>query len=262
MATHTKHQHGSFSWTDLATSDADGAKAFYGELFGWTFDDMPAGPGMTYSMCKLGGETACALYQKGAEMKDIPDHWAAYITVDDVEAATKRAAAAGKVLKEPFDVMDAGRMSVIQDPTGAVLQLWQATKHIGATVTKVPGSICWVELYTTDPAAAAPFYRQVLGWETSEFDMGPMGTYTLFSREGEGKAGQVGGMMKMPPDMQGVPSNWLVYFEAADVDASAKRVEQLGGKIVMPATDIPDIGRFAIAQDRTGGTFTLYTNKH
>jgi predicted enzyme related to lactoylglutathione lyase len=262
MTTHTAHKHGTFSWTDLATTDAAGAKKFYGELFGWTFDDMPAGPGMTYSMCKLGKETACALYEKGAEMKDVPSHWAAYVTVDDIEATTRKAATLGKVVKEPFDVMDVGRMSVVQDPSGAVLCLWQAVKHIGATVTKEPGATCWVELYTTNVDAAGKFYVQTIGWETSNFDMGPMGTYTLFSRAGEGKDGQIGGMMAMPPDMKGVPSNWLVYFQSEDVDASVKKVEALGGKVVMPPMDIPNIGRFAIAQDPQGATFSIYKNAH
>ncbi len=262
MTTHTEHKHGTFSWTDLATSNAAGAKTFYGALFGWTFDDMPAGPGMTYSMCKLGSETACALYGKGPEMKDIPDHWAAYVTVDDLEAATQRAATVGKVIAEPFDVMDVGRMSVVQDPSGAVLQLWKPIKHIGATVTKVPGAICWVELYTTNPDAAGKFYTQTIGWDTESHDMGPMGTYTLFSRKGEGRTGQIGGMMAMPPTMKGVPSHWLVYFDATDVDASAKKVVSLGGKIIMPPMDIPNIGRFAIAQDTTGATFSLYKNAH
>jgi predicted enzyme related to lactoylglutathione lyase len=92
--------------------------------------------------------------------------------------------------------------------------------------------------------------------------MGPMGTYTMFSRKGEGKAGQIGGMIAMPAEMKGVPSHWLVYFDTKDVDASVKKAETLGGKVVVPATDIPNIGRFAIVQDTTGAAFALYTNAH
>lgn len=262
MTTHTTHEHGSFSWTDLATNDVAAAKKFYGELFGWTFDDMPSGPGMTYSMCKLGDKVACALYAKGADMRDVPNHWAAYVTVDDVEAATKKAATVGKVVKEPFDVMDAGRMSVVVDPSGAHICLWQAKKNPGATVTRENGAICWMELYSTNVDAAGKFYLTTIGWETQSFDMGPMGTYTMFCRAGEGKDGQVGGMLAMPPNMKGVPSNWLVYFQVEDVDASQKKVESLGGKVVMPAMDIPNIGRFAVVQDGQGATFSIYKNAH
>ncbi|MSP26221.1 MAG: VOC family protein, partial [Myxococcales bacterium] len=125
-----------------------------------------------------------------------------------------------------------------------------------------PGALCWNELFTTDVGAAGAFYTGTLGWETASFDMGPMGMYTLFSRAGEGKEGQVGGMMAMPPEMQGAPSNWLTYFAVVDVDASAATVSALGGTVVSPPADIPNIGRFAIVQDPQGATFALYKNMH
>lgn len=263
MTTKTEHKPGSFSWAELATTDADAAKKFYGGLFGWTFDDSPAGPDMIYTMCKLGGKSAAALYKMGAEMqKGVPPHWASYISVSDVDATTKKAKDnGGKVLKDPFDVMEFGRMSVIQDPTGAALCLWQAKKHIGAEVVREPGSITWLELYTTNPDVAGSFYAKTIGWATASHDMGPAGTYTMFNMPGSEKEG-VGGMMKMPPDMANVPSNWLPYFEVADCDASAKKASELGGKLLMPPTDIPDIGKFAIVQDPQGATFAIYKNLH
>lgn len=256
-----KYGHGDFSWVELGTTDAAAAKKFYGGLFGWEFDDQPAGPDMIYSMAKVGGETVGAVYQMGKEMQGIPTHWLSYVTVDDADAIVKKATAnGGKVMKEPFDVMTFGRMAVLTDPSGASLAVWQPKQHIGATVKQDPGSLCWNELYTTNVDAAGKFYANTFGWTTKAIDMGKMGSYTLFGRDG--KDNNVGGMMNMPPDMKGVPSNWLAYFAATDVDASTKKAESLGGKTIMPPMDIPNIGRFSIVQDPHGGTFALYKNAH
>src|ERR1700742_3840164 len=106
MAIFKKHAHGTFSWAELATTDAAAAKKFYGSLFGWAIEDMPAGPDMIYSMCKVGAEYSSAVYQLGANMKGVPPHWASYITVEDVDATSKKVTAAGgSLVKEPFDVM-------------------------------------------------------------------------------------------------------------------------------------------------------------
>lgn len=256
-----KYGHGDFSWVDLGTTDAGAAKKFYGDLFGWEFVDEPAGPDMTYSMAKLGGETVCALYKMGKEMQGIPPHWLSYVTVDDADAIVKKATAnGGKVMKEPFDVMTYGRMAVLADPSGGMVAVWQSKAHNGASVKQDPGTLCWNELYTTNVDAAGKFYVNTFGWSTTPHDMGPMGTYTLFGRDG--KKDNVGGMMNMPPNMKGAPSNWLAYFATSDVDASTKKAEALGGKTLMPAMDIPNIGRFSIVQDPQGAVFALYKNAH
>jgi hypothetical protein len=261
MPTHTKHEHGTFSWVELGTTDASAAKRFYGSLFGWTFDDMPAGPGMTYTMCRVNGKAACALYQMGQDMKGVPPNWLSYITVNDVDAVAKKVAAnGGKVVKEPFDVMDVGRMAVATDPTGAHFALWQAKKSIGAEITQEPGTLCWTELYTGNVDQAGKFYISTIGWTTKQVDMGPIGTYTLFNRPGEEK--NAGGMMAFPPSMKGVPPHWLAYFAVNDVDASTKKAAELGGKTLMAPMDIPNIGRFSIVQDPQGAVFALYKNAH
>jgi hypothetical protein len=262
MTTFSEHKHGTFSWMELATTDAAAAKKFYGELFGWKFDDMPMGPDEVYTMANLGeGKTVGALYKMNAQMAGIPPHWSSYVTVDDVDARTKKVTAAGgKVVKEPFDVMDVGRMSIIQDPSGATLCLWQAKKHIGATVKDEPGSLCWNEVYTNNVDRAGKFYSDVLGWKLEPHDMGPMGVYTLF--KADGVANSVGGMMGITKDMQGMPPNWCAYIATNDVDASVKKVNALGGKVMVPPTDIPNIGRFAIVADPQGAAFALYKNMH
>lgn len=262
MTTFTEHKHGTFSWIELATTDAAAAKKFYGELFGWKFDDMPMGPDAVYTMANLGeGKIVGALYKMGAEMAGAPPHWSSYVTVDNVDERTKKVTASGgKVVKEPFDVMDVGRMSVVQDPTGATLCLWQAKKHIGATIKDVPGSLCWNEVYSSNVDASGKFYRDVLGWKLEPHDMGPMGVYTLFKQDMD--KGGVGGMMSITPDMKGMPSHWCAYLASDDVDASTKKVTDLGGKVMVPPTDIPNIGRFSIVADPQGAAFALYKNMH
>jgi len=256
MTIHTSHAHGTFSWLELETTDAAAAKRFYGELFGWSFEDRPAGPNMVYTVCKLGPRNAAALYATGTTAP----HWGSYITVNDVDA-TGRAVAqqGGTVIKEPFDVMDVGRMAVIRDPSGAQVSLWTARKSIGAEVIDEPGAQTWNELLSTDTERAKQFYTGIFGWSTAAVDMGPAGIYTIFKRSGASR--DVAGMMAMPPDMQGVPSHWLGYFAAANCDQSAARAGQLRGRVLVAPTDIPNVGRFAVLQDPQGARFAIYTRR-
>jgi predicted enzyme related to lactoylglutathione lyase len=262
-----KYAPGTFSWVDLGTTDANAAKKFYGGLFGWTFDDQPSGPGMTYSMCKLGDEHVCALYTMDKAMAGMPPFWLSYVTVEDADATAKKVAQnGGKVMKEPFDVMTFGRMAVITDPSGGSLAVWQAKQHSGASVKQKPGTLCWNELYTTNVDAAGKFYVNTFGWKTESVDMGPMGTYTLFQHAGAKKdssnSENAGGMMPMPPSMKGVPSSWVAYFAVTDCDASTKKATELGGKVLAPPMDIPNIGRFSMVQDPQGAAFALFKSAH
>lgn len=120
------------------------------------------------------------------------------------------------------------------------------------------GTFCWNELMTTDVGAAKAFYTGLLGWSTEEMDMGEMGTYTIF-RKGEQ---QVAGMMAMVGDSwEGVPPHWMSYIAVDDVDASTAKVEQLGGKVCVPPTDIPNVGRFSVITDPAGATISLFKGK-
>jgi predicted enzyme related to lactoylglutathione lyase len=244
---------------ELGTTDVDAAKRFYGGLFGWTFQDMPVGPDMTYTMVSLGQQVIGGLSKMGAEMAGAPPHWSAYVTVENIENAVKKVTAnGGKVIKDAFDVMDAGRMAVVQDPTGAAFCMWQAKQHIGAGVKQEVGAMCFNELFTTNVDAAGKFYANTFGWKPEAMDMGAHGTYTLFKMAPD--AGNIGGMMAMPPSMKGVPSNWITYIQVADCDASTKKVTELGGKVIVPPQDIPNIGRFSMVQDPAGATFALFKN--
>jgi predicted enzyme related to lactoylglutathione lyase len=252
MPARESYAQGTPNWVDLQTTDQAAAKAFYGGVFGWTYDDQPMDAGAVYSIAKIGDGQVAAIAPQSPELKaaGAPALWNTYLAVDSVDDATaKVAAAGGTVAMEPFDVMDAGRMSFVLDPSGAPVALWQAGQHIGATLVNEPGTVTWNELITDNPAAVS-FYEQVLGLTTTTVDMGE-GKYTMFQVGGK----EVGG--SMPPPMAGVPNHWQVYFAVADADATAAKIKQLGGSIVAEPFDTP-IGRMAVAADPQGAVFSLF----
>lgn len=261
MTIHTKHDPGMFSWADLGTTDVAAAKKFYAALFGWTFTDTPMGDGAVYSMAKRGEHDAAAITTQNEMQKSFgaPPHWTCYFTVTDADATAAKAQRAGaKIIAPPFDVMDAGRMALIDDPTGAGVAAWQPKKHIGAGVTSEPGAITWAELLTRDLEAALKTWSATFGWETDSMPMPNGVTYTVF------KAGNVPscGMMPMPSQVPAnVPSHWLPYFQVADCDATLKKTTDLGGKIIVPAMEAPTVGRFATLMDPQGAVFAVLQPK-
>lgn len=251
MPERTSYAQGTPSWVDLPTTDQNAAKAFYAGVFGWSYDDQPVGEGAVYSLAKLRGLDVAAISPQPAEMAaaGAPPMWGTYITVESAdEAGAKIGAAGGKVLMEPFDVVDAGRMVFAMDPGGAMVAFWQPNQHIGAGLVNEPGTLTWNELITTDPSSAR-FYEQVAGMTTTTEAMGD-GEYTLFHAGGQ----MVGGMIA--PQMPGMPNHWHVYFAVADADASAAKITELGGAILVPPFDMP-VGRIAVAQDPQGATFSI-----
>ena len=251
MPIFTSYAQGTPNWVDLQTSDQDAAKAFYSGLFGWTYDDQPMPQGPVYSMAMVGGHPVAAIASQSPELAaaGAPPMWNTYLAVDSAdEAAGKVEAAGGKVGMAPFDVVDAGRMAFVLDPSGAAVALWQASQHIGATLVNEPGAVTWNELITTDPGAVK-FYADVLGMTTSTMDMGG-GPYTVFEAGGR----MVGGTTA--PQMPGVPNHWHVYFEVADADAAAAKAAELGGTVIVPPFDIP-VGRIAVIGDPQGAVFSI-----
>ena len=251
MPERTSYAQGTPNWVDLQTSNQESAKAFYSGLFGWTFDDQPMPEGQVYSMAMLGGHQVAAIAPQPPEMASagVPPMWNTYLAVDSVDdAVAKVEPAGGKVAMAPFDVMDAGRMAFVMDPSGAPVALWQAGQHIGAGLVNEPGTMVWNELITTDEGAAA-FYQTVVGLTTSTMDMG-IGPYTLFEAAGQ----MVGGTTA--PQMPGVPNHWHVYFAVDDADATAAKAGELGGSVVVPPFDTP-VGRIAVLADPQGAVFSI-----
>jgi len=253
MAEVKAHQPGRFCWTELGTRDAASAKKFYGELFGWTPIDVPIGPDAVYTMLQKNGKDVAALYQlaKAQLSHGVPAHWLSYVAVDKVDEAAKKAKELGATMRsEPFDVMQAGRMAVLLDPTGAALALWQAGKHIGSALAGESGSTCWTELWTANTGAAGTFYAALFDWQRDTTDMGGS-PYTVF-RSGEAR---VGGMTSLPSKGAEQLPHWLNYLAVDNCDDTARRAKELGGQMAIVPTDIPTVGRFAVLSDREGATF-------
>jgi uncharacterized protein len=255
MSEVTSYPPGTFCWVELASTDAPAAKRFYTQLFGWSFTDNPAGPGMVYTMLTLDGKDIAALYQQREEERDqgVPPHWGSYVSVASADKTAKKATSlGGTVIAEPFDVMEVGRMAVIKDPTGAVFSLWQPKAHYGAKLVNEPGAFTWNELLTTDVERAKAFYTGLFGWGAETKQMGPI-SYTILSNGGRPN----GGLMKIAEEWGPVPANWLVYFAVEDCDRAVEKAKGLKAKVTAPPMDIPEVGRFAVLQDPQGATFAV-----
>ena len=243
----SKYPHGTFSWADNTSTDPDAAKAFYLDLFGWGKNEIPISEDMTYTMFQHLGENVAALSGMMPQMQEmgIPSHWTNYVTVDDVDAlADVVTANGGSIVYGPMDVFDSGRMLQIQDPTGAQIAVWQPRNHIGAGIVNTVGAMCWNDLVTNDAAAAKAFYAALLGWEFYGDEH-----YIHISNRGRNNGGMI--------EMKEMPPCWMPYFHVANVDDAMKRVEELGGAVVVGKHEAPDTGWWSIVKDPAGAHFYL-----
>lgn len=249
MQTVKKYPNNTFSWIDLYSHDQAGAKAFYTNLFGWDVDDRPIGEGQTYTMFKLKGEDVCAVSQMGADemAAGMPSYWSSYINVEDIEETLEKVKSAGGTVEVPtFDVMGEGDMAVIKDPAGAMVCLWKAKNHIGASAVNMPDTWTWSELLCTDVDKAEAFYKEVFGWTT---DIDAPSGYTSFER-GERF---IAGMMSM----EGLPPHWSVYFGVENCQEAVNKAVALGGSVLRPPFDAGETGVVAVLSDPYGGTFNV-----
>lgn len=248
----TKYEPGTPSWVDLGTPDLPGARTFYSALFGWTINEGPAEVG-GYSTCELDGKPVAGL---GPQMNmGMPPYWTTYISVsnaDETAAAIKEDG--GNVIVEPMDVLDVGRMAVATDPAGAVFSIWQPGTHIGAGIVNDANSFCWSELTTRDPQHSVEFYGAVFGWTANILTNVGVENYIEFHLGGKG----IAGMMPMTGDSwpDDMPNHWMVYFAVDNCDTTVARVEELGGSVMVPPTDVPP-GTFAVVKDPQGAVFSV-----
>jgi uncharacterized protein len=240
-----RYPDGTFCWIDLGTVDPAAAKAFYGGLLGWEFDDLPTGDKGTYTICRLDGKAVAGLYDRAEEAG-----WGSYIKLDDVDRAAGRARELGaQVLVEPFDAPGGGRVATVRDPAGAAVSLSRPGGRFAAEVVNQDGAWTWNELVAPDLAAAVAFYGQLLGWAAA--DIGGAVARTSFSL-GDLLVG--GGHAPIGPEDP--RPRWTISFWVADADRCVERARALGGGVVLPPMDIP-VGRFAIVSDPGGAAFTV-----
>ena len=252
MSNTTSYPHGTFSWADLRTTDGAAAKAFYTTLFDWDPIDYPIPGGGVYTMLQQEGKDVCALSEMAPQeqAQGMPPVWNSYITVDDVDATTAKVSTlGGHVMMPPMDVMENGRMAVIQGPTGGIVSLWQTNQHKGAGIFNIPNTMSWNELATRDTEAAKVFYTSLLGWEAQSNEMG----YTMWTNNGRPN----GGMMQINEQWGNIPPHWAVYFSVADCAAIAGKVNELGGNILQPPFKAGEAGIVSVLQDPQGAVFSV-----
>lgn len=243
------HAFGTPSWVDLQTPDPECARAFYAGLLGWTYDIGGLESGF-YAMAQKDGRAAAGIGEMPPGAAS-PSAWTLYFNVasaDDAVAAVQ--ANGGSVLMPAMTVMDAGRMAICTDPTGAVFGLWQPRKHTGADAWEEPGAATWMEVNTRDSVRARDFYTSVFGltWQPIQ----GMNYYTL--HHGDKAHAGVLQMTEMWPAE--LPPHWMVYFGVPDTDAAAARVRELGGTVHVAPFDTP-YGRIAVVADPLGAVFTV-----
>jgi uncharacterized protein len=264
-------QHGAVSWYELSTSDVDAATQFYTQLFGWTTETTQMADGSKYVSFKVNNQPIGGIMKTPSQAQGVPPYWGLYVTVNDVDATVKQAQeAGGKIVVPPMDIPEAfSRFSIIQDPQGAVIgvikYLPNPQQPAPAATTPINpqqqhGAVSFVELLTTDLDAATKFYTPLFGWTTESSQMTNGETYISLKLQGK----LFGGFMSLPANLaaQGVPPNWGIYVTVKDTDATAKQAQALGGRIVIPPTDVVEInGRFCVIQDPQGAVLSLMTYK-
>ncbi len=249
----TKPVTGSFCWVELASSDPAAGKKFYSQLLGWNTTDMPMPE--PYAIADIGGKHVAGIMQLPAQAKAMgaPPHWLSYVAVDDCKASAAKATSLGGTVVFGPVTMGPGMMAVVQDPAQGTFALWQPLQSMGTFLYGETNALCWNELMSTNVDAAGKFYSGLFGWTFQPVQMSPELTYILIKNGDQ----QIGGMMAQPKEMAGAPSMWGLYFAVADCDATAAKTAELGGKIFVPPSDIPNTGRFATLADPQGAMFSI-----
>ncbi|MFE0045803.1 VOC family protein [Streptomyces albireticuli] len=244
---------GAPNWLDLGSPDTAASAGFYGAVFGW--DLRSAGPDAGgYGFFQRDGRTVAALgplTEEGASPA-----WTVYFRTPDADATAKAVEkGGGRVRVEPFDVMDAGRMSCLTDPGGAEFAVWQPGAVQGLERTTETHSLCWAELHSADPEAAFAFYRSLFGWRSQEMEIPGMTYRVLSTAEGDPQEASFGGLAPAQGDEE--ESRWIPYFTVEDADAIVTAAQEHGGSVLMPAADVPEVGRIAWLTDQFGAPFAV-----
>jgi uncharacterized protein len=255
VTTVDNYTQGTPSYVELTTPDQQAAKGFYGPLLGWEFEDVDMGEAGVYVAVSVRGDSIAGIAGQMPQLAGHPAFWGVYLAVDDVDAiAAKVVPAGGTVEAEPFDVMELGRMASIQDPTGVRVNLWQAGQSVGSVRVNEPGCPIWHELSSPDLPVATKFYSDVLGVEWESMPMETGHDYTCLMVDGRPVAGA------FPPQLDGIPPHWDVYFNVEDCDATVAKAVELGASELVAPYDLPGVGRTAMVRDPQGALAAFLQN--
>ncbi|WP_405021179.1 VOC family protein [Kitasatospora sp. NBC_00070] len=248
----TDFRTGSPSWIDLGSPDIPRTAAFYRAVFGWDFQLLGPDTG-GYGFFQVDGKTVGAVGELDAGASS---GWTVYFQTEDMDATTQGVRDGGGTVRvEPMDVMGEGRLAQYTDQQGADFAVWKPARTRGLDLTSAENTLCWVELHVADPVAALGFYRGLFGWRSKEMSVPGM-TYRVVSiADGDQEDGSFGGVA---PLMEGeTAAHWVPYFTVADVDAVADTAQASGGAVLMPGSDVPEVGRIAWLTDPAGAVFAV-----
>lgn len=245
VATTNSYHVGKIVWHDLVTPDLDRAQAFYGDLFGWTFERASRG----YRLVKHDGRLigGMASLDRAGESS----YWIPLVSVPDVDqAATMTASAGGKTLLKPLNLPRRGRLAVLTDPLGAAFGVLRSSDGDPPDAQPKLGEWLWREVWTDDVDAAAQYYEVLAGYQSAEVELADH-PYRMLKRDGRPRLGVV-----RKPDPR-IGNAWLVYVRVEEAEAIAARAESLGGKVLMKPNAEVRSGSVAILADPQGAGFAV-----
>jgi uncharacterized protein len=250
----TEHHPGKVIWADLVTPDIAAAKHFYGELFGWTFNDVHTGAS-DYSVALLNGNPVGGMFQRGMRPgEQRQPAWLTFISVPDVAAAGRNIVAhGGKMLAPIRSYPERGRQAVFADPQGAVFAVLQSSSGDPEDVLAAPGEWIWSSVLARDPDTDAAFYQNVFGYEVFEIPGDDGSNHLLLSTDDYARAS----LNALPADAAKRHPHWLNFVRVTSATDTAARAEALGGRVlVKPFTDRHG-GLVAVVADPAGAPFGL-----
>lgn len=241
-------------WTDLMTSDLEKAKAFYTELFGWTYETGDEEKYGGYTTAFKNGAMVAGLMGKAEDQPGMPDIWTIYFKTEDINAtAAAVTAAGGQVYMPAMEVPEQGHMAVFGDAGGAAFGSWQSTGHMGFAKLAEPGTPAWFELHARDYDGSVEFYPKALGWDLTVMGDTPEFRYSTYGDGPASKAGIFDAAKDLP---EGVPPHWTVYWDVENTDETLAKATALGATVFIPAVDTP-FGRMAALADPMGAPFRI-----
>jgi predicted enzyme related to lactoylglutathione lyase len=242
-----RHRPGKPCWFELTVPDPERAKSFYEALLGWQLDKNLA----SYERARLRGKSVTGIVEGRPEEQP---SWIVYLANDDVATTARAVAAAGGTVMRAPEEAPGGKRALVEDPTGGRFGLWQGVSFAGSETFDEPGAVCWAELSSRNPAAAAEFFKNVFGFETKRPFAGF--NYVQLSVDDKQVAGILGMTHEKRPN-RGFAA-WLIYFQVVQTDNAVSITVEHGGNIIEPPEDTP-FGRMAIVADPFGARIALIT---
>jgi len=245
---------GRFVWHELSTVNVGQAAVFYGNLFGWQFEERYRVSTGTYRSFSIHGEEIGGMVALDKDAGE-SSFWLPFVTVENVEQSTADALTLGGTILSPASVIAGfGELAVLEDPGKGRIAAFTGGDP-GEEVydgPPRPGTFLWNDLLSRDPEGAATFYCGLFGWRLFTMDLGEQGAYYLLRRDEVNEAG----IIRKPEDAEG-DSSWLPYVAVEDVNLSCMKALQEGGKIFLPPSDLHGAGLYAIIGDPGGASLAI-----